>query len=874
MRIVKGLLPGPILVLLLLVAAVPLAGQHGLADGGLYDGAVPTPASVLGYELGDRFTPHHLIVRYAEEVAAASPRVRLDTVALSHEGREVLLATVTSEANQARLDEIRGAAVRLADPRGASTTELAGLVATTPTIVWLGYTVHGNEASGVEAALATLYQLAAGQDDDTRMVLDSVVVLIDPVQNPDGHERHVQQVLWDRGRFPAPNPRAMEHQLGWHGARTNHYLFDLNRDWIVHAHPETRGRMEVFTSWFPHVAADIHEMGSNTTYFFAPPMDPVNQNVHPLIWKGWERFSTGNARAFDDQGLGFFTREGFDEFFPGYGPSWPIMSGAIGMTYEQASSRGGTIRRDDGTILTLREATQGHYLASMATLRTAALHRAERVTDYLAFRQAAIRDQAGNALRTVAFANDGQGRAHALAEVLRRHAVEVGRLTRPTDASATPYGGDRSTRVRLDAGTYVVDLAQPQGVLARALLEPDAALDSDFVADELARREAGERSRFYDLTGWALPYLFRVDAWWTGSVLGPVEAVATGSGSLLTGTGEPLPERAGYAYAFEPGAESSLRLLSALLAADVRVRHATRPFRSAGTDFSHGAFLVVVGRNDPGLHELISGKAGETGARVVAIHSARVEAGADLGGASVRPIPEARVALVGGEGVSVASFGAAWHTFDERLGYPVTRLRLDGLARALDDFNVVILPSAFDVHSVLGETGTDALHRWVRGGGTLITLDAASAWLASENGFGRLATRQETERPDGMPGAPLPAAVPGAILRTLADTPSPLLAGVHHDEVPVLLFGGTIYDEPADVRPGEVVLRYAPADRLRLAGYLWPELPDLIAETPYLWSERIGSGRIIAFTGDPNFRGMWRGLLPLFANAVFLGATM
>jgi hypothetical protein len=858
----------PVLVLFVLQAS--LSAQHGIMDGGPYDPSVPTPASVLGYELGERFTPHHLIVRYAEAVASSSPRVLLETVGHTHEGREVLLATVTSEANQARLAEIRSAAGRLADPRGAAASELERLVATTPTIVWLGYTVHGNEASGVEAALATLYELAASRSAETRMILDSVVVLIDPVQNPDGHERHVHQVAWDRGRFEDPDPRSMQHAQTWHGARTNHYLFDLNRDWLVHVHPETRARMGVFTTWYPHVAVDLHEMGSNTTYFFAPPMPPVNENVHPLIWKGWDRFSSGNVGAFDEYGLGFFTREGFDEFFPGYGPSWPIMTGAIGMTYEQASSRGGAIRRDDDTMLRLRDATEGHYLASRATLRTAAAHRTERVADYLAFRQAAVRDPARSPLRTIVFSDDGQGRAAALVDVLRRHGIEVGRLTRAADVRATAYGGDGPVRARLEPGSYAVDLAQPQGVLARALLEPEARLDPDFVTEELERRAAGEPSRFYDMTAWALPYLFRLDAWWTGQAVGPVEPVD----AAMVGAAAPLPGRAGFAYAFEPGSEASLRLLAALLHDDVRVRHARRAFRAGGTDFPGGAFVVVVNRNEPTVHDVVRERAAETGARVVALHGARVEAGADLGSSSVRPIQRPRVALVGGDGVGVYSFGAAWHTFDELLRFPVTRIHLSGLTRAMDDFDVVVLPSAFGLESALGETGTEALGRWVRSGGTLITLDEATAWLASDDGMGRLRTVSITERPDGEVGAPLPAPVPGAILRAEADTLSPLLAGVRHAELAVPLFGSTIYEAPADVRAGEVVLRVADQDRLRLAGYLWPEVPERLAGMPYLWTERIGSGRIIAFAADPNLRGIWRGLLPLFANAVLLGGTI
>jgi hypothetical protein len=858
---------------LLLLLHVSLSAQHGLAAGGPYDPAVPTPSSVLGYELGDRFTPHHLIVRYAEAVAAASPRVALETVAQTHEGRAVLLATVTSEANQARLEEIRRRAARLADPRGAPASELERLVATTPAIVWLGYTVHGNEASGVEAALAILYELAASGSRETAMILDSVVVLIDPVQNPDGHERHVMQTMWDRGRFPDPDPRSMQHAQAWHGSRTNHYLFDLNRDWLVHVHPETRGRMEVFTTWFPHVAADLHEMGPSTTYFFAPPMPPVNRNVHPLVWKGWDRFSAGNAIAFSDLGLGFFTREGFDEFFPGYGPSWPIMSGAIGMTFEQASSRGGEIRRDDGTILTLREAARGHYAASLATLRTAATTRTERVGDYLAFRQAAVRDNARSPMRSVVFAEDGQGRARALVEVLRRHGIDVGRLTRAAEVRGTAFGQERAGRVRLEPGSYVVDLSQPQGVLARALLEPEAELDPDFVAEELARREAGEPNRFYDMTAWALPYLFRVDAWWSGQVPAPVEPLAAG-GSELGAAHQPAPpERAGFAYLFETGSESSLRLLASLLADDVRVRHASRPFRVAGAAFPRGAFVVVVNRNADDIHEVVTARAAAAGARVVAVHGARVEEGPDLGSSTVRAVPAARVALAGGDGVNAYSFGAAWYAFDELLGYPVTRIHLSGLTRALDDFDVVVLPSAFGLQARLGDTGTEALRGWVRNGGTLVTLDGATAWLASEDGIGRFRTRQETERPDGEPGAPLPASVPGAIARAEADTLSPLLSGVHGIEIPVPLFGSTVYEAPADVRPGEVVLRLGDPDRLRLAGYLWPEVPDRVAGMPYLWTERLGSGRVVAFAGDPNFRGMWRGLLPVFANAVFLAGS-
>ncbi|MFW6205968.1 MAG: M14 family zinc carboxypeptidase [Gemmatimonadota bacterium] len=859
-------------LLVLLAAPRPGAAQHGLAEHGDHDPAVPTPASVLGYELGDRLTPHHMVIRYLTRLAESSPRIRVDTVGYSHEGRPVLLAIATSAANQARLDDIRAVNRRIADPRGGPAAELDALAETAPVVVWLGYTVHGDEASGTEAALGTLYQLAAGQDPGTLEVLENVVTLIDPVQNPDGHDRHVHQVAWDLGAFgPDPFPDAVVHGHDWHGARSNHYLFDLNRDWIVHAHPETRARMSVFLDWFPHVAADLHEMGSNSTYFFAPPMVPIHANIHPLVRKGWDIWSRGNAAAFAEHGWGFFTREGYDEFYPGYGPSWPIHTGAVGMTYEQGSSEGGAIRRDDGTVLTLREATRHHYTASRATLRTAATHRAERVADYLAFRRAAVEEADDYAIRTILVRPDGQARADSLVAVLLRHGIEVERLADDQSVDATDYGEESARRITFPSGTYVIDVAQPQGMLARTLLEPDPTFDPVFIREELERREAGLRDRFYDMTGWSLPFLFRVDAAWAGSTVAGVEPVRE-----LTSPAPTLPREARYAYAFAPGSEASLRLLGRLLGEGVRVRHATRPFTIDGHAFPDGAFLVLVHRNrgdDDGasLHATVRRLAGSAGVRVTPLDHALADTGTDLGSNRVAAIPEPKVALAAGDGVSSYSYGAAWFVFDQRLRFPVTRIELDDLARSLDEFNVVVIPSAYRLDSSLGESGTAALRRWVEQGGTLITLDGATAWLASDHGLARL--REGDEEPDSVDGTPLPVSIPGAIARAVADTLSPLLAGVRGTEVPVMLDGSRFYRAPEDVEPGEVVLRYADEGRLRLAGYLWPEAPARAAGGVFLWTERSGSGRVIAFTHDPNARAMWRGLLPVFANAVFLGGS-
>ena len=865
----------PLLALLLL--ASPLTAQHPFsAPNATYDPAIPTPRSVLGWEIGERFTPHHMIIRYVERVAAASDRVRVDTVAHTYEGRELLAIYVSSAANIARLAEIEADAARVAGLRGAP--DAAAAAGRMPAIAWLGYTVHGNEASGVEAALALLYQLAAGQDAETRLILDSTLVIIDPVQNPDGHERHVQDVMRRRGATGLPvGGEAMVHSGSWPGARTSHYLFDLNRDWFLLSHPETRGRNATFRRFWPHVAVDVHEMGSNSTYFFAPPMEPVNKNVHESIHRWWDIYAAANAEAFDANGWSFFRREGYDEFYPGYGVSWPILTGAVGMTYEQASSSGGAIRRSDGTILTLREAASHHYTASWATILTTARRARERVRDYAEFRRSAVADAQRGAMRGVVFARDVQGRADTLAVRLRENGIAVAPLGSGVAlANATSFDGGRGG-ARLESGGYWVDFAQPQGRLARALLEPDAQLDSSFIAEELERRRTGRSDRFYDVTAWSLPMTYRLRAW---HVAAPPAGAGESTADPAAGPtpGPPAPSRARYAYAFEAGSEASIRLLSALLSDSVRVWYAPYAFRSGDHDFPRGGFIVRVAANDTSVHERMRRYAQAARAAVAAISSSAVDAGTDLGSNSVFFVRPPRVALIGGDGVSGYSHGFAWYALDQRLAFPAVTIDIGRLgSRAIEGYDVIVLPSAASgaIDRALGDAGRDRLTSWVREGGTLVTLDGATGWLATErSGLSRFRQRRDTARIDTAIGAPLPAGVPGAIVRATADTLSPLMAGVHQTELPVLVFSDRIYDSPRDLAPGEAVIRYAERPRLRLAGYLWPEVPDRLAGTPYLWTERVGQGRVIAFAGDPNFRDMWRGLLPLFANAVLLGPSM
>ena len=859
--------------------ALPAIAQHGFTEANntparTYDPRVPTPRAILGYDNGDRFTPQRAMMRYTERIAATSKRVKVDTVSRTFEGREMLVITVTSEANMARLAEIQRDARRIADPRGAAAGEVEAAIKRTPAIVWLAHSVHGGEASGAEAGLALLYQLAAGTDAETMMALDSTVVLIDPNENPDGRERFTHDLeRMTSSAGIASDPQALNNAGSWPGPRTSHYYFDLNRDWFTQSHPESKGRVKTFLQWMPQVAVDLHEQGSSSSFYFAPPREPDNANNPKHLPKWFDIFAAAHGAAFDTHGWSYFRREGYDSFYPGYGEGWPMLTGSIGMLFESASSAGGSVLRSDGTLRTLRQAAWEHYTAEWATVRTSARRRTELLRDYAQSRADAITIHARGANRGVVFARDEQGRADSLVMALRANGIDVGRLGADTDlAGATMYGAAAAAPItRVRAGAYVVDYSQPQGHLAKALLEPDAALDSAFLKFELELRRTGSRNRFYDVTAWSLPMAWRVQAWAVRTMPAGVSPLT----EVVRPAAAAIPT-AQYGYAFAPGSESSLRLLASLLRDSIRVWHAPNSFTSGGAKFPNGAFVVRVAANAPTVHARVAALAMAAGAQVSPIASAGVNEGTDLGSNSVVPVRAPTIAVLGGAPVSGTPFGFIWYALDQRLGYPSSVIDASYLASGdMRRYSVLIVPSVQGgaLDRILGDAGRARLAEWVRSGGVLITTEAATVWAAQPNGLIRMRSRRDSTRADSSGGAPLPAGLPGVLARATIDTLSPLLAGVIAREIPVFVNGDRVFTVPKDLAAGEAVIRFAPAPRVRLAGYYWPESAEKIGLTPYLWTERVGRGRVIAFAHDPVYRDMFRGQLPIFANAVFLGST-
>ena len=434
------------LLLLAAAAGLPLCAQKAFDywPGASYDPRVPTIHEVLGYQPGERITSHAGIMRYFDALAAAAPaRIKLFPYAESWEGRKLIYAVVASEANIKRLSEIRASIQRIADPRKTPEAEAHKLISALPAVVWLAYGVHGNEISSPEAAMLAAYHLIASRNDKVvEQILANDLVIMDPTQNPDGRDRFVHHYEQTRGLEPDENPSAVEHNEGWPGGRTNHYHFDMNRDWFAATQPETRGRIAAMLEWVPLVTVDLHEMGSDATYYFAPAADPYNPHMAKDQVANMNLFGKNNAKWFDKFGFDYFTRDQYDGFYPGYGDSWPAFFGSIGMTYEQASVRGLVVRRTDERVMWFRDTVRQHFVASISTAEAAAANRAKLLADFYRYRATAIEEGKTEAIREYILPRGRDASAtDKLAGILVEQGVEV-----KTRHGAVPRRGARVSR--------------------------------------------------------------------------------------------------------------------------------------------------------------------------------------------------------------------------------------------------------------------------------------------------------------------------------------------------------------------------------------------------------------------------------------------
>jgi hypothetical protein len=866
--------------------------------GTQYDPAVPTIQSVLGHAPGEVIAPPADIVRYFEALAAAAPgRIRVVDYGRTWEGRRLIYAVVASAANMQRLDQIKAAQKALADPRRTPQAEAQKLIESSPVVVGLSYGVHGNEISSPDAAMLTAYHLLAARGDAlVDGVTQNVVVLINPSQNPDGRNRFVQNFNQNVGLEPDAYPLAAERQEPWPGGRSNHYLFDLNRDWLALTQPETQGIVRYLLEWLPAVHVDLHEMGANSTYFFTPGAAPFNPHLtkdqkDQMMW-----FGATNAKWFDKFGWTYFTREVFDEFYPGYGASWPWFYGGMGMTYENASVRGLVVRRSDDTLYTFPESVQKHFVGSIATCEAASTHRKELLANFYRYQVTALEQGEKESVKEYVLPRSGDTSAvDKLARLLVMHGVEVKQATAPFK------NGSREFPV----GSYVIPLAQPRNRFIHAALDPDVPMDAAFTKEQERRRKKDLPDEIYDITAWSLPMTFGVESVGVSAPsrgdFRPVDASAAQKGTLSG--------KAEVAYLVPWGTLASARFLTAALRADLRVLSAGKQFKQGGRAFPSGTLIVMVKQNGGGVHEKVLRCVELSGAEVVATNSGWVDEGIDFGSDNVSVIRKPAIALLWDSPTSSISAGQARFVLERQYGYPVTAIRVSVLPAAdLSKFQVIIIPgTGGGLASMIQAPVVERLKAWVRNGGVLIGLAGAVNFLSNPQ-VGLLAVQQESlaseaakpadaPKPPSAPGAPaaaapaasptapgkiitkeeeyqkaikadteMPDSVAGVLVRAKVDPETWVTVGLP-ETLYVMIDGPSIYT-PIKRDRGRNAVVFA-AENLVAGGYMWEENRKQLAYKPFVITQKEGRGAVIGFTGDPNFRAFMDGLNVLFLNAVF-----
>ncbi|AQG80127.1 M14 metallopeptidase family protein [Spirosoma montaniterrae] len=828
--------------------------------------SLTSPAQFLGYSVGDRFTPHHRVLAYAELVARQAPnRVKLIPYGQTHEGRQLMVVAVASEANMARLEEIRTNNLkRIGMMDGAPS-------AATPAIAWLTYNVHGNEAVSTETFLDVLYQLldtknGSGQSAVSQKILNNTVVILDPDANPDGHDRYVNWYNQMMGRMADPTPAAREHNEPWPGGRYTHYLFDPNRDWAWQTQEITQQRMALYQQWMPHLHGDFHEMGVESPYYFAPSAKPYHEDITKFQRDFQQTIGQYCSRYFDRNGWLYYTRERFDLFYPSYGDTYPTYNGAIGMTYEQGGSgrAGLAVEKADGDTLTLRQRIDHHVAASIATLESVADRAPDVVKEFGAFFDKARNTPVGAYKSYVIKSNGDAGRLKALQQLLDRNKISYGYAGK----AQTVTGGfnyltqqtDKSVSVA--AEDLVISAYQPKSTLLKILFEPKSTL---------------EDSATYDITAWSLPYAFGLQTYGFTTRLNPANSQppVVSTSQSVTATGRP------YAYLVRWQSMPAVQTLAGLLKQKVKVRASEKTFELDGKTYPSGTLIIPRAGNErfgDRFDALVRAEATRTGAELTPVSTGFVTKGSDFGSDFVTSLKAPRVGVVIGDGGLPPAAGEVWHYFDQELNYPISLF--DGNALGNVEWNkldVLILPTNYAYSRILNDRVLTALKSWIQAGGKLIAMERAAAFLAGKDGFDLKEKEDKNKDKDKKPTpvdslklygdrerTAISDETPGSIYRVNIDTTHPLgfgLTGGYY----TLVQNAYNFDFLKD---GWNV-GYLKGNNY-VAGFSGKNAKEKLKNTLLMGVQSYGRGSVVYLADNPLFRGFWYSGKLLFGNAVFM----
>jgi len=848
--------------------AMPAQAQSFL--DGEFDAGIPTLTEIVGHKPGSRITSPEETLTYLRALAEAAPdRARLVQYATSWEGRPLHYLVLTAPQNMARIDVIKADLANVAAGRAGNGDALP--------VTWLAYGVHGNEVTPTDAALMMAYHLLAARGDArSELILRESVVIIDPLQNPDGRARFVHNFRAAMGLEAVADRQAAEHDEPWPGGRFNHYLFDLNRDWFTLSQPETRGKVAAINEWNPVVVKDLHEMSGDDSYFFTPAAEPVNPNLTAAQLRLYQLIGRNNAVWFDRMGEPYFTREVFDLFYPGYGDTWNAHQGAIGSTYEQGSPRGLVFERRDGSVLTYADGVRNHFIASLSTAEAVARNAERFLAEYAAYRAGNGDGLAGRGSYVIDL-SERRWNAEALGRRLAAQGIDVLR----NDSAARLCG--RS----YPKGYLAVPREQPAARLVRSLLDIDTPLPREFLVEQERRRSKELPHELYDVSAWSVGLMTGVDVTLcNAAVIGqplsstmPIPAVAEGGG--------------GFGVAVPWTDSGQARLVALALREDFEGRVTDEAFVIGDRTFPRGTVVFSHAANGAEKMAEFTELAAEIGAHTVALESSWVDDGPNFGSDAFVMLAQPRVAMAWDDGILQTSAGAIRYVLERRLGVPVTPLRTARFGRLdLSEYDILVLPEGSPADAI-GDSGLDTIREFVSKGGVVIAIGGSLDMLASgdepllsvrrEAALGREPNQSEPEgsltealeisgeeeyRTVIRDEQALPYTLPGALVNTVADRDHFLSAGYDRGAV-VLATGSRIYS-PLDRANGVNVLRFADAENLVASGYVWDENRRQLAFKPYLMAQRSGKGLVIGFVYDPSMRGYLDGLDLLLANAVLV----
>jgi hypothetical protein len=805
-----------------------------------YNQNIPTPKSIIGHEPGEWHVTHDKLVQYMYALATASERISIENRGATFEGRPLLLLKITSSQNQARLENIRTNHLLLTEGNSNSLD-----TANMPIVVYQGFSIHGNEPSGSNAALAVAYYLAAAQGSKIDDLLNNTIILFDPSYNPDGLQRFAYWANTNKSKNINPDPNDREYDEVWPGGRTNHYWFDLNRDWLPAQLPESRARIETFHQWYPNILTDHHEMGTNSTFFFQPG---IPSRTHPLTPQKNQDL-TGeigkfHARALDKIGSLYYSEEDYDDFYYGKGSTFPDINGSIGILFEQASSRGHAQESDNG-ILTFPFTIRNQFTTALSTLEAAVSMRS-KVLDYQRQFFSNSRKEAHGSKAIVFGDEKDASKAFHLAEILDRHKIKFNEI-------ASDFSKDGKTFKK--GYGYVIPGNQKQHRLIKAMFE---------------KRTTFRDSLFYDISAWTFPLAFNLDY--------SEDVTMARAGDEVTNLEMPkaaTPNLSKYAYIMEWHDYYAPKALNMILKKGLRAKVGMTKFSLDNNDYDYGSILIPVQNqnlNTKELADFLSEVATTSHVNIKNVNTGLTQ-GIDLGSGDFRALELPKIALLVGEGISSYDAGEMWHLFDQRYDMTITKLDTKNFSRTdLSRYTDIILPSMWG--NALSKNEAEKLKTWAENGGTVIGYKNSGRWLnANELLKMEFTTKKDSainisfEQKGDYRGAQV---IGGAIFNTKLDRSHPIAFGYKNDHLPIFR-NSTLFLKP-DKNSYNNAIKYT--DSPLLSGYISePNLERLKNTVPFK-TQSLGRGQVVYFTDNTNFRAFWYGTNKLLMNAIFFGDEM